>query len=77
MFDIKIINEAVHRSSGTMNATKLRTTKIQIKEVDRTTKNVILQPIKFCDNDVKGNLLSITALLSQGFITAKDSKIIS
>ena len=73
MFDVKTINEALHGNSGTMKATKLGKNKVQTKQVDGTTKTVILQSLKFCANS-KVNFLSITALLSQGSILAKDLK---
>ena len=41
--------------------------------MDETTKNVILQPVKLCAS-AKVNVLSIKALLSQGFNLTKDSK---
>ena len=56
-----------------MKATKLGMKKIQIKEVDRATKNFALQPIKCCASG-KVNLLLTTALLSQGSFITKDLK---
>ena len=63
MFDVKIINETVHESQGTMKATKLGKMKVQIKQMDGTTKTIVLQPVK-CFAGAKVNLLSITVLLS-------------
>ena len=48
MFDVKKMYETLHESSGTMKAKKLGKKKVQIKHMDGTTKNVILQPVKFC-----------------------------
>ena len=47
--------------------------RVQVKHVDGTIKNIVLNPAKFC-TIAKVNLLLITALLSQGSIFAKDTK---
>ena len=62
----------MHRSSGTMKVTTLGKKILHIKNGGKT-KNVVIQPVKFCAS-AKVNLLSITALLSQGSIFTKELK---
>ena len=59
MIDVKIINKTVHKSSGAMKTTKMGK-KVQIKQVDGTTKNVILLAVKFY---VDEKLISLIATL--------------
>ena len=47
--------------------------KVQVKQVDRTIKNVVLYCVEF-STALKKSLLLITPLLSQGSIPAKDRK---
>ena len=72
MFNVKTVNETVYRRSETMKIIKVGKKKVQIQQVDRTTKNIIFQPVKCCAS-AKVNVLSITALFSQGSILTKDS----
>ena len=72
MFDVKITNDSLYGSSGTMKATKSGKKKAQIKQVYGATKMSSFNMLTFARGKVY--LLLITALLSQGSILTNDSK---